>query len=518
MQFTQGLERAVQHHPGITATICGSRSLTFAALYGRVTRLAGCLASRNLAKGARIAVLALNSDHYLEVYLATAWAGCVIVPANFRWSPAEIAYSLSDAGCVALMVDQHHAAMVPTLQEQCPGLQHVFLMGGTEESGELPGLDALIQASAPLPNAGAGGDDLLGIFYTGGTTGRPKGVMLSHANLCSSGLSMLAEGVFNEGGVGLHVAPMFHLADMLLTTCLVLRGCTHVMLPTFSPEAVLDHVARFGVTDTLVVPAMLQAIVDHPAVGNFDTSSLCNILYGASPASETLLRRTMAAFPGVRLTQGYGMTESAAFICALPWHQHVVDNDGPNRLRAAGRSTFDVHLRIVDSDDRELPRGEIGEIIVKGPNVMQGYYNMPEASAETLRGGWLHTGDMAWMDEEGYVFIVDRAKDMIISGGENIYSAEVENAVASHPAVAANAVIGIPHEQMGEAVHVALVLRPGSELSLETLQAHCRALIAGYKVPRSMEIRPSLPLSGAGKILKTELREPFWKGRDRAVG
>ncbi|KPF80193.1 class I adenylate-forming enzyme family protein [Novosphingobium sp. AAP93] len=518
MQFTQGLERAVQHHPDVTATICRARSQTFAELYERVTGLAGCLASRSLAKGARIAVLALNSDHYLEVYLATAWAGGVIVPVNFRWSPAEIAYSLNDAGCVALMVDQHHAALVPTLREQCPGLQHIFLMGGTEESDDLPGLDALIAAAEPLQNAGAGGDDLLGIFYTGGTTGRPKGVMLSHANLCSSGLSMLAEGVFNEGAVGLHVAPMFHLADMLLTTCLVLRGCTHVMLPTFSPDAVLDHVARFGVTDTLVVPAMLQAIVDHPAIGNFDTSSLCNILYGASPASETLLRRTMAAFPGVRLTQGYGMTESAAFICALPWHQHVVDNDGPNRLRAAGRSTFDVHLQIVDPEDRELPCGEIGEIIVKGPNVMQGYYNMPEATAETLRGGWLHTGDMAWMDEEGYVFIVDRAKDMIISGGENIYSAEVENAVASHPAVAANAVIGIPHEQMGEAVHVALVLRPGSELSLEALQAHCRALIAGYKVPRSMEVRPSLPLSGAGKILKTELREPFWKGRDRAVG
>jgi long-chain acyl-CoA synthetase len=372
---------------------------------------------------------------------------------------------------------------------------------------DIAGLDALIEAADPLAKAGAGGEDLLGIFYTGGTTGRPKGVMLSHANLCSSGLSMLAEGVFKEGAVGLHVAPMFHLADMLLTTCLVLRGCTHVMLPSFSPEAVLNHVARFGVSDMLVVPAMLQAIVDHPSVGNFDTSSLCNILYGASPASETLLRRTMAAFPGVRLTQGYGMTESAAFICALPWHQHVVDHDGPNRLRAAGRSTFDVHLRIVDSNDRELPRGEIGEVIVKGPNVMQGYYNMPEATA-----------DMAWMDGDGYVFIVDRAKDMIISGGENIYSAEVENAVASHPAVAANAVIGIPHDQMGETVHVALVQRPGCELTLEALQAHCRALIAGYKVPRSMEIRPSLPLSGAGKVLKTELREPFWKGRDRAVG
>ena len=518
MQFTQGLERVVQHHPDMTATICGSRSQTFTGLYARTTRLAGCLASKGLIKGARIAVLALNSDHYLEVYLATAWAGAVIVPANFRWSPAEIAYSLNDAGCQALIVDQQHAALVPILREQCPGLKHIFLMGGTEDADGLLGLDALIEVSVPLPNSGAGGNDLLGIFYTGGTTGRPKGVMLSHANLCSSGLSMLAEGVFNEGGVGLHVAPMFHLADMLMTTCLVLRGCTHVMLPAFSPDAVLDHIARYRVTDTLVVPAMLQAIADHPAIRDFDTSNLCNILYGASPASETLLRRTMAAFPGVRLTQGYGMTESAAFICALPWHQHVVADDGPNRLRAAGRSTFDVHLRIVDSNDREIPRGEIGEIIVKGPNVMQGYFNMPDATAETLRGGWLHTGDMAWMDEEGYVFIVDRAKDMIISGGENIYSAEVENAVASHPAVAASAVIGIPHEQMGEAVHVALVLRPDCELTLEALQTHCRALIAGYKVPRSMEIRPSLPLSGAGKILKTELREPFWKGRDRAVG
>lgn len=517
MQFTQGLERAVQHHPDMTATVCGSRSRTFAELYSRVTRLAGVLASRHLTKGARIAVLALNSDHYLEVYLATAWSGGLIVPANFRWSPAEIAYSLNDAGCQALIVDQQHAALVPTLQEQCPGLKHVFLMGGTEESGELPGIDALIEAAEPLANTGAGGDDLLGIFYTGGTTGRPKGVMLSHTNLCSSGLSMLAEGVFNEGAVGLHVAPMFHLADMLLTTCLVLRGCTHVMLPAFSPDAVLDHVERLRVTDTLVVPAMLQAIVDHPAIGDFDTSSLRNILYGASPASETLLQRTMSALPCVRLTQGYGMTESAAFICALPWHQHVLRDEGPNRLRAAGRSTFDVHVRIVDSDDRELPRGEIGEIIVKGPNVMHGYYNMPEATAETLRGGWLHTGDMAWMDDQGYVYIVDRAKDMIISGGENIYSAEVENAVASHASVAANAVIGIPHEQMGEAVHVVVVLRPNCELELDALQTHCRAMIAGYKVPRSMEIRPSLPLSGAGKILKTELRKPFWQGRDRSV-
>lgn len=481
-------------------------------------RLAGALDGKGVQRGDRIALLSLNSDYFLECLIAVAWLGGVIVPANFRWSVAEIAYSLNDSGCKALIVDDHHSGLVEAFREECPSMQHVFLTGGLESRDDLLGLESLIATADALPNAGAGGQDLLGIFYTGGTTGRSKGVMLSHANLCSSGLSMLAEGVFNEGAVGLHVAPMFHLADMLMTTCLVIRGCTHIMVPAFSGEAVLDHIARYHVTDTLLVPAMLQAVVDHAQLGEFDTSSLCNILYGASPASETLLQRTLDAFPGVRLTQGYGMTESAALICALPWHQHIASEGRPNRLRAAGRSTFDVHVRIVDANDQEVERGEIGEIVARGPNVMMGYLNMPESTAETLCGGWLHTGDLGMMDEEGFVFIVDRAKDMIISGGENIYSAEVENAVASHPAVASNAVIGIPDDQMGEVVLVVVVLRPGYELDLEDLKSHCRTRIAGYKLPRSMEIRSALPLSGAGKVLKTDLREPFWQGRDRSVG
>jgi acyl-CoA synthetase (AMP-forming)/AMP-acid ligase II len=518
MQFTQGLERAVQQHPFLTATICGERIRTFAALHDRVVHMAGALDGQGLQRGDRIALLSLNSDYFLECLLAVAWLGGVIVPANFRWSISEIAYSLNDSGCKALIVDDHHSGLVTDLRAACPGIQHAFLTGGLGSHDGFLGLESLIATADALPNSGAGGQDLLGIFYTGGTTGRSKGVMLSHTNLCSSGLSMLAEGVFNEGAVGLHVAPMFHLADMLMTTCLIIRGCTHVMLPAFSGEAVLGHIERYHVTDTLLVPAMLQAVVDHALLGGFNTSSLCNILYGASPASETLLQRTLEAFPGVRLTQGYGMTESAAFICALPWHQHLASEGRPNRLRAAGRSTFDVHVRIVDTNDQEVERGEIGEIVARGPNVMMGYLNMPEATADTLRGGWLHTGDLGLMDEEGFVFIVDRAKDMIISGGENIYSAEVENAVASHPAVASNAVIGIPDDQMGEAVHVAVVLRQGYELDLEDLRSHCRSRIAGYKLPRSMETRTALPLSGAGKILKTDLREPFWRGRDRSVG
>jgi long-chain acyl-CoA synthetase len=378
-------------------------------------------------------------------------------------------------------------------------------------------LEALVTEAKPLDGPGHVGSELLGIFYTGGTTGRSKGVMLTHANLCSSGLSMLSEGVFEEGCVALHVAPMFHLADMLMTTCVIIRGGTHVFLPAFSPDAVLDLVADHKVTDTLVVPAMLQALVDFPGRYDRDAASLHNILYGASPAPESLLRRALEAFPKARLTQGYGMTESAALIGVLPWQQHLNAPGQPNRLRAAGRSTFDVLVRIVDANNNEVPRGEVGEIVARGPNVMQGYLNLPEESAKALQDGWLHTGDLAWMDDEGYFFIVDRAKDMIISGGENIYSSEVENAIASHPAVAMNAVIGVPHEHMGEAVHAVVVLRPGGALSLDELQSHCRKSISGYKLPRSLELRDALPMSGAGKVLKTELRQPYWSGHDRAV-
>lgn len=517
MHLTQGLERAVQQHPDRIATICGSRLQTFAELKDRVARIAAALRTQGVARGDRVAILALNSDHFLEAYLAVAWAGAVVVPVNFRWTAAEIAFSLNDSECGAILVDQAHLEVAEDLKSLSPGLGTFLLMGVEMAVEGFTCLETLIPAVQPLQEPSYTGSELLGIFYTGGTTGRSKGVMLTHANLCSSGLSMLSEGVFEEGCIALHVAPMFHLADMLMTACVIIRGGAHVFLPAFSPDAVLRLVAEHKVTDTLVVPAMLQALVDCPTRPEHETASLSNILYGASPAPESLMRRAMEAFPNARLTQGYGMTESAALICVLPWRQHAGSPGQPSRLRAAGRSTYDVLVRIVDADGHEAPRGEVGEIVAKGPNVMQGYLNLPDETAKALNGGWLHTGDMAWMDDEGYVFIVDRAKDMIISGGENIYSSEVENAIASHPVVAANAIIGIPQAQMGESVHAVVVLRPGCDLTLDDLQAHCRKLIAGYKLPRSLELRDSLPISGAGKVLKTELRRPYWSGRDRSV-
>ena len=517
MQFTQGLHRAVQQRPDAVATVCNGRIRTFRQLQERVARLAGGLRDLGVERGERVCILSLNSDHYLESYLALAWLGAVVNPANFRWSAAEIVYSLEDSGCRVLIVDDQFAPMIPAIREGSPKLRSVIHAGDGATPAGAESFDALIERSAAVPDVEASGDELFGIFYTGGTTGAPKGVMLSHANIGSSALALLAEGALPDGVVALHAAPMFHLADMMLTTCVMLRGGEHVMLPVFKPEAVLDLIESRKLTDMLLVPAMMQMLVDSPAIKERDTSSVRRIMYGASPASEALLDRAMAAIPGASLMQVYGMTETSAVMTVLPWSMHTPEGRKRNKLRSGGRSGLHVQVRIVDEQDREVARGAVGEIIARGPNVMQGYLNKPEATAAALKGGWMHTGDMGYMDDDGYVFIVDRLKDMIISGGENVYSAEVENAIARHPAVASCAVIGIPCQEMGEKVHAAVVLKPGQSVSAEALYAHCKTLIAGYKCPRSVEVRESLPVSGAGKVLKTELRKPYWEGLGRGV-
>ena len=517
MQFTQGLHRAVQQRPDAIATVCNGRLRSFRQLHDRVAKLAGGLRALGVDRGARVCILALNSDRYLETYLAVAWLGAVVNPANFRWSAPEIVYSLEDSGCRTLIVDDQFAPMIPAIREGSPSLRTVIHAGDGPTPAGIESFEGLIERHAPVADVEAGGDELLGIFYTGGTTGAPKGVMLSHANVCSSALALLAEGALPDTTAALHAAPMFHLADMMLTTCVLLRGGEHVMLPVFKPDAVLDLIESRRLTDMLLVPAMMQMLIDSPAIKGRDTSSVQRIMYGASPASEALLDRAMKAIPTASLMQVYGMTETSAVMTVLPWSMHTPEGRKQNKLRSGGRSSLHVQVRIVDDQDRERPRGEVGEIIARGPNVMQGYLNKPEATEAALRGGWMHTGDMGYMDDDGYVFIVDRLKDMIISGGENVYSAEVENAIARHPAVAACAVIGIPCKEMGEKIHAAVVLKSGQSLTSEDLYAHCKTLIAGYKCPRSIEVRESLPVSGAGKVLKTELRKPYWEGLGRSV-
>jgi acyl-CoA synthetase (AMP-forming)/AMP-acid ligase II len=312
---------------------------------------------------------------------------------------------------------------------------------------------------------------------------------------------------------------MFHLADMGMAMPHWFEGNTHSIIPAFNPELVLDAFECDRVTHVLLVPVMIQMLVDHPAIRKpRDLSALHMIAYGASPMPEAVLERAMASFPGVEFVQAYGMTELSPVATVNPAWTHTAEGRKLGKLRSAGRASYCCEVRIVDAQGQEVPRGTVGEVVVRGANVMQGYWNKPEQTAAAVRDGWMHTGDGAYMDDDGFIFIVDRMKDMIISGGENVYSAEVENALVQHPAVAACAVVAIPSDQWGESVHAVVVRKPGDEVSAESLIEHCKSLIAGYKCPRSVDFVDALPLSAAGKVLKTKLREPFWRGRERAVG
>lgn len=518
MQITSVLRRAAQVNANGAATICGARRTTWSNLLERVQKLAGALQNLGVQPGDRVALLALNSDRYIEYFFASVWSGGAMMPMNIRWAPAECAYALNDAGAKILIVDDAFAKAVPAIQAEVPGLETVIFAGDAPLPDGMLGYEEILSAAAPAPDAGRGTDDLAGIFYTGGTTGFPKGVMLSHTNFYVSGISNAQELLVQDGCVYLHAAPMFHIADLLWFLAISFVAGTHVVIPAFTPEATLEAIETHRPSHLLLVPVMIQMVLDSPALSKTDTSSLALIAYGASPITEATLTRAFKAFPGVQFAQAYGQTELSPVATFLSSEYHVLDGAKAGKLRAAGRATRVVEIQVVDPHGSELPRGEIGEIVVKGPITMLGYWNKPDITAKTIRDGWVHTGDAGYMDDDGFIFLMDRLKDMIISGGENVYSAEVENALGQHPAVATSAVIGIPDDKWGEAVHAIVILKPGADATEQDLIAFSHKLIAGYKCPRSIEFRSDpFPLSGANKVLKTELREPFWDGQERQI-
>ncbi|HVV43163.1 MAG TPA: long-chain fatty acid--CoA ligase [Nitrobacter sp.] len=509
MNVTQGLRRVMQTSSRGLATVDGERRRSWRDVGDRVARLAGALQHLGIQRGDRVAVLMLNSDRYLELYLGIAWAGAVIVPTNIRWSQAEIEDSLHDCRASALVVDKAFAAMGTELAKAA-SLKLIYADDDAGPAGALH-YETLVEKSAPVPDTMAGRDDLAGIFYTGGTTGRSKGVMLSHGNLVSNALHMLAEGLLPEGSVYLNAAPMFHLANGAGMFCSLIGGGTNVVIRSFTPEGVMAAVAHERVTVTLLVPTMIQMLSDHPDFGTADMSSLKRIMYGASPISEALLNRAMAGLPGTAFNQLYGMTELSPVATHLTWDQHIsAEARKKNRQRACGRAAIGCEVRIVDADHKPVPSGTVGEVAVRGANVMMGYWERPEETAKALIDGWMHTGDGGYMDEEGYVYLVDRVKDMIISGGENVYSMEVENVITQHPAVSQCAVIGVPSEQWGETVHAFVIPKAGASVNAAEIIAFCKEKIAHYKCPRSVDIRSApFPLSGAGKVLKRELRKQY---------
>ncbi len=478
MYLTQGLHRALQCRPDRIATIFGERRQSYRQYVDRVARLAGALQSLGMGEGDRVGMLALNSDRYVEFFYGTWWGGGAVNPVNIRWSPTEIAYSLDDCDTRILLVDEQFKGLAGELRSRSKSLRTLIYTGDGPVPDGMLGYEELLARAVPASDANRSGTDLAAVMYTGGTTGFPKGVMLSHDNLMANSLALVGAGLDHPDGLVLAIAPMFHIAIGALMHAHVMIGGTTVIEPMFTPLATLQALQQHRITHLLLVPTMVQLTVDHPEAGNYDLSSVAILMYGGSVINDAVLRRAMERFPNAGFNQAYGMTELAPCATYLGPPDH---RGKPELLRSAGRATMVTEVRVVDENDVEVPRGTVGEVVVRGPTVMLGYWTTPEESARALRNGWMHTGDGGRMDDDGYIYIVDRMKDMIVSGGENVYSAEVENALGRHPCVASSAVIGIPSEQWGEAVHAVVVLKQGTSATHEELAAHCHELIARYK-------------------------------------
>jgi acyl-CoA synthetase (AMP-forming)/AMP-acid ligase II len=509
------IERAARLNPTGVATSYEGRQYTWSEVRDHVARLAAALQSFGLAEGDRVAILSLNSDRYYESIFAIPWAGYCVVPLNTRWALPENKYAVGDSSARVLLFDDAFAEQAGQLLSELDDLSVAIYMGDGNCPDWAQSYAALIAGNAPVSASPRGGDDMAGIFYTGGTTGFPKGVMQSHRAIWASAMGSLPEFLMNRDSVYLHVAPMFHMADFAGGMGTTLCCAKNVILQSFDAAQVLRTFAQEKISHVLLVPAMIKMVLHHPDVATADLSSLKTLIYGASPMPAATLEQCLALWPNVGLVQAYGQTELAPVATLLSMDDHRLGGD---RLKSAGRPTAVTDIRIVDEQGNDCPHGTSGEIAARGPHAMIGYWNKPQETAKAMRDGWVLTGDAGYFDDDGYLFIVDRVKDMVVTGGENVFTTEVENAVISHEAVQDVAVIGVPHEEWGEAVHAIVVLHAGKSVSEDELVAHCRERIAGYKLPKGVTFRDEpLPLSGAGKVLKTELRKPFWEGRERQV-
>jgi long-chain acyl-CoA synthetase len=495
MIHTHGLGRAARYYPNRTAFSNGGRRRTFIELYDRVAGIAAHLAAQGFKRGDRVALLLPNEDQYIELIYACAWLGLIAIPLNTRFSAVEIDHILADAMPHGIV---RHSSL-PTPKTALPWQRVIDLQPLT--AGELP---------PPVPIYDP--ETILALIYTSGTTGRPKGVIQTHANILSNIYHLDYWMPYKEGGVYLHAAPIFHILDFPFMFAAPAFGACQVTIPKFSPQAFCEAVQREGVTHSVLVPTMINFLIQFEDLENYDLRSLEQVAYGGSPIAPELVRRTQELLPHVKLVQGYGLSETG-FLTGLQSHEHT-----DKRLMSCGRTCLGIDLQVVDESGLPVGVGQHGELVVRGANVMQGYWNNPEETKLAFRNGMFRTGDIGFCDADGYFFILDRLKDMIVTGGENVYSGEVEAILYQHPAVREAAVFGTPDPQWGEIVMACVVLKSSNVVSADDLIAYCRLSLANYKVPRRIEfLKTELPKNGAGKVLKRELRELFWIHEQRAV-
>ncbi len=504
-----------------TAVIDGENRISYAALGARVDRLANALSGLGLERGDRVAILDRNSLPYLEAYYACPKAGLVFLPLNSRLAAPELEYILADAEAKALMVSPPFLGLHEEIRDKAPGIEAAIALGMDGPPAGMHGYEDLLAAASPVAPPDPGGpDDVILSYYTSGTTGEPKGVCLTNANMVFGGIDPVMAMQISRDDIWLHSAPMFHLADSWAFWSLPMVGGRQAIVH-FDPDDVLGLIERERVSITSLPATLIAMIANHPDIGRYDISSIRRIMYGGSPTPLGVLQKAAETFAEDVFLHTYGITETAGLACCLDPSEHSLTapaGGGPHRAAAAGHPVQFLDMRIVDDDFAPLPAGEIGEIAFRGPKVMKEYWNKPAETAAALRDGWYLTGDMGRLDDAGALYIVDRKKDMIISGGENVYSVEVEDALSTHPGVLEVAVVGVPDPLWGEAVKAIVVPRGEPAVDAEALIAHCRGRIGGYKIPKSIELRNEpLPKTGPGKIAKRRLRDPYWQGEHRRI-
>ncbi len=500
MDIGSCLARNARRHPDKWAVTCEGRTYTYGEFNREVNRLANGLMALGIEKGQKVALMMKNSDHFAVSFFAAAKLGAVLVPLNFRLTCAEIRYILDHSDSVSVICDEEYSKLVEEARTQVPTVQQVIVVGTPTVPGHLA-FQEVFSPSDQEPDVVVHERDDLEILYTSGTTGRPKGALFDHHRIMQVGIKMMAVLGLNVRDRLLHLAPLFHSAQLnLLLLPGFFLGNSQVIHRDFHPIDTLKAIQEHKITLFFGVPTMYAFLLQVPGAERFDLSSVTRCAYGAAPMAPEIIRRSMQLFGTDQFYNLCGLTEGGpGGICLTPEaHQ--------TKLGASGTSMFHTEARVVDDSGQDVPPGNIGELILRGETVMKEYYKNPQATAEAMRGGWLHTGDLAVIDDDGYITLVDRKKDMIISGGENVYSVEVEQILYAHPQVLEAAVIGLPHEVWGEVVTAVIVPKPGQVIDPEELQTFCRQFLAGYKIPRMVLFVEQLPRNASGKILKYKLR------------
>jgi long-chain acyl-CoA synthetase len=515
------LVRAARKFPGKTAVIHGDVSFTYQAFNERVNCLSHALLDSGVKKGDRLGILTQNCHQFLELYFAAAKSGAIFCPYSHLLTEKELEYLLNYSSPKVLFYGTKFESLVEALKPRLDSVEQYVCLKKTSWHAARSYEALLSTGHGAEPQVTVQPEDVMSIIFTSGTTGKPKGAMRTHRHLVTTAITGVIEFKTTYRERVMIVTPMYHVAfEDHIGRCFFVPNTTIVFDGPFDPVKVLETLARERITSCFLVPTMINALIHAPNIGDVDLTSLARIHYAGSPMPVELLKKALNVLGkfGCGFCQMYGQTESGPLITILPPEDHVLEGaEGVKRLASAGRPVLDCELRIVDDQGRDVPPGETGEIITRSEATMIGYWQMPEQTAQKLKDGWLHTGDMGFLDRDGYVYIVDRRDDLIISGGKNIYPREVEEVLYQHPAIREAVVVGVPHEYWGEAVKAVISLHQGAEVTQEEIIRFCGERMASYKKPKSVEMWEELPKGSSGKILRRKVREEYWKGRDRKI-